>query len=407
MKRGLALGFLLALSVVSGVADTPKANGARPAISKDTRLELIRLMNAEYAWVRVPLPRAEKGITIHPDGKIDPAGRDMQLAIAKFGPLARPGERVQVTSIDIKDRQVLLELNGGFAKKAKWYQRIQVGANGGMTNVAPGPDNSRAHGTSIIVEFKNHVPEMTMVELKQLLSPLLDFTVKSAAQAYAESLPKNVQDAIKDHRVLVGMNKDMVTFSKGRPPQRVREKDAAGVDYEEWIYGTPPQDTEFVRFIGDEVTQLKIMKVDGEKIVKTEREVKLDQPPTLTAQRTDGPNSDNACNIPTMPNPTGPDETPRTNPDGTPATNPDGTPSTDPNGPARRYPSPTIQRKNCQENTSAAPQPPAPGGKRPTLRRPGEAVPDNQGDPIGKPPVVPTGPSSTPPGDVPDGTPHL
>jgi hypothetical protein len=380
MKRGLVLGLLLTLTAVRGVADTPKATGARPPISKETRMELIRLMNAEFAWVKVPLPRAEKGITIKPDGKIDPAGRDMQLAIARFGPLARPGERVQVTSIEIKDRQVLLELNGGFAKKAKWYQRIQVGANGGSTNIAPGPDNSRAKGTSVIVEFKKHVPEMTMAELKQLLAPLLDFTVKSAAQAYAESLPKNVQDAIKDHRVLVGMNKDMVTYAKGRPPQRVREKDDAGVDYEEWIYGTPPADTEFVRFTGEEVTQLKIMKVDGEKVVKTEREVKLEEP--AIARTLDGPDAGGNCEVPRTPNPTEADGTPRVDPPG------------------------TIRRTNCKEDSAASPQPPAAGTKRPTLRRPGEAIPDNQGNPTTKTVPDPTSPGAAPPGDIPDGRPH-
>lgn len=367
MKRGLALGVIFLLAVANALADTKPASGARAPISKDTRLELIRLMNAEYAWVRVPLPRAEKGITIHPDGKIDPAGRDMQMAIARFGPLARPGERVQVTSIDIKDKRVLLELNGGFAKKAKWYQRISVGANGGETNIAPGPDNSRAKGTSIIVEFKKHVPEMTMAELKQLLSPLLDFTVKSAAQAYTESLPKNVQDAIKEHRVLVGMNKEMVTYAKGRPPQRVREKDASGSDYEEWIYGTPPQDTEFVRFAGDEVTQLKIMKVDGEKIVKTEREVKLDQPQLAAAAGMGTTDAGPICSNQPAPRPTGPD----------------GRPTSDT--------SVTVQHTTCTDDASAPAQPPA--GKRPTLRRPGESAP--QENPSGAPQTRP--PTTAPP----------
>ncbi|MGA9210427.1 MAG: hypothetical protein WB347_21715, partial [Terriglobales bacterium] len=36
-----------------------------------------------------------------------------------------------------------------------------------------------------------------------------------------------------------------------------------------------PQDVQFVRFIGPEVVQLKIMKVDGQKIVRTEKEVDL------------------------------------------------------------------------------------------------------------------------------------
>jgi hypothetical protein len=372
MKRGLALGFLLLLSI-SSLADS---GGTRPPISKATRMELIRLMNAEYAWVKVALPRAEKGITIHPDGKIEPAGRDLQMEMAKFGPLARPGERVQVTSIDIKDKQILLDLNGGFVKKAKWYQRIQVSGMGGDTNVAPGPDNSRAHGTSLIVEFKKHVPEMTMDELKQLLSPLLDFTVKSAAQAYTESLPKNVQDAIKDHRVLVGMNKEMVTYSKGRPPQRVREKDAAGVDYEEWIYGTPPADTEFVRFNGEEVTQLKIMKITGEKIVKTEREVKLEEP-TMAKSLGGSSGEQIACNAPP-----------------TPATNPDGSPQS---------PQPAIRTTNCDE--TKANQTPA-SAKRPTLRRPGEAMPqDTDAAPI-RPATLPTG-TPDPPGPTPDPQPKF
>jgi hypothetical protein len=235
-------------------------------------------MNAEYAWLKQSLPHSEKGIRIHPDGKIDPRGRDFQLEMAKFGPIARAGERVQVTNVEVRNNAIYLELNGGAVKKQKWYQRIQVGGNGGMTNVAPETDNSRALGTSITVEFTKHVPEMTVDELKQILSPLLDFTVKSAAQAYTESLPKNVQDAIKEHRVLVGMDKEMVTYAKGRPPQRVREKDAEGKEYEEWIYGKPPQDVEFVRFYGEQVAQLKIMKVGGEKVIKTEPEVKLEGP---------------------------------------------------------------------------------------------------------------------------------
>jgi hypothetical protein len=124
------------------------------------------------------------------------------------------------------------------------------------------------------------------------LKPVFDFTVKSAAQAYTESLPENVRNAIRDHKVLVGMNKEMVTYSKGRPPQRIREKDDKGNYYEEWIFGAPPQPTEFVRFVGDEVVRLEVMSVDGEKEVRTQREVKLDQPAavqTVAQQPLPGP----------------------------------------------------------------------------------------------------------------------
>ena len=74
------------------------------------------------------------------------------------------------------------------------------------------------------------------------------------------------------------MNREMVIASKGRPPKKIREKDGE-IEFEEWIYGDPPQDVDFVRLVGDEVVRLESMKVDGAKIIHTEREVDL--PPTV------------------------------------------------------------------------------------------------------------------------------
>jgi hypothetical protein len=65
--------------------------------------------------------------------------------------------------------------------------------------------------------------------------------------------------------------------AKGRPQKKIREKDGE-LEYEEWIYGEPPHDVDFVRLAGDEVIRLEIMKVDGQKIVRSEKEVDLEQP---------------------------------------------------------------------------------------------------------------------------------
>jgi hypothetical protein len=92
----------------------------------------------------------------------------------------------------------------------------------------------------------------------------------------------------------------MVTVAKGRPDKKIRERDEAGKDFEEWMYGVPPKDVEFIRFVGNEVIQVKIMKVDGEKIVRTEREVDLPQ----TAAAQPGPVAEDAAprpaNAPTL-----------------------------------------------------------------------------------------------------------
>ena len=115
-----------------------------------------------------------------------------------------------------------------------------------------------------------------------MLRPVFDFDSKSAVDAYLESVPPKIKEAIKNHQVLVGMNREMVIYSKGRPQKKIREKDGE-VDYEDWIYGDPPQDVDFVRVVGDEVIRVETMKVNGEKILRTEKEVELGGPTVASA----------------------------------------------------------------------------------------------------------------------------
>jgi hypothetical protein len=282
MKSRVFAQISLLLLSSAAICQTKQAADG-PPLSGQTRIQLIRLLNAEFAFTRTPLPQGEKGITIKSNGELSPNPQQMSWISANNGLTARPGERVQITDILFKDKTVAFEINGGPKKKLKWYQHISIAGMGGETPIAPA-SSEIPHGSVILVEFKHRVPEMTLADMKEILKPVLDFTVKSAAEAYTDTLPENVRNAIRDHKVLVGMSKEMVTFAKGRPPQRVREKDDHGADYEEWIYGTPPNDVEFVRFVGDEVSQLKVMRVDGEKIVKTEREVQLDRNGTVMQQ---------------------------------------------------------------------------------------------------------------------------
>jgi hypothetical protein len=170
-------------------------------------------------------------------------------------------------------------------KKQKWYERISVGGAGGETPITPSDANANARGSFVDVYFEPFVPAMTGEQFKAVLRPVLDFDSKSREEAYLETVPPKAKEAIQNHQVLVGMNREMVTYSKGRPPKKVREREDE-VDYEEWIYGDPPQDVEFVRFVGDEVVRLETMKVDGTKLVKTEKELNLD-PVTKVAKQDD------------------------------------------------------------------------------------------------------------------------
>jgi len=154
-----------------------------------------------------------------------------------------------------------------------------------MTTPGPAAKNLDAKGSMVTLYFDKYVPEITGDQVRDMLSPVLDFKALNQAEAYEKTLPPKVQDAIKNHKVLVGMDRDMVIYAKGRPPRKIRDKDEKGQDYEEWIYGTPPEEVEFVRFQGAVVARLEIMTVDGEKIVRTEREVDLPSAETEVAQK--------------------------------------------------------------------------------------------------------------------------
>lgn len=242
----------------------------REKLTESTKMKLMQLLDAELAHTRKILPLGDKNTVITSEGLVKPNDAALfQVAQAHGG--AKVGDRVLVTNVTFHERSVYVEINGGPKKKTKWYNHISISGAGGGTPVNDNP--GAATGSAVTLQFAKYVPEMTGDELEKLLSPVLDFSVKSASQVYIDTMPPKVKEAMKKHEVLVGMNKDMVVMAKERPDQKVRDKDANGKDYEEWIYGAAPKDVTFVRFRGDEVIQVKIARVGQEMIVKTQKEV--------------------------------------------------------------------------------------------------------------------------------------
>lgn len=337
MKPGKVAALFLVLLLFALVAmartDSQKTSAsqnsstASPHLSKQTREDLIRAFTAELVYVRTPFPMGKKGLMLK-DGKISPSGEELQQLIAMWGPSVKPGDQARITAIEVKDKLIHFEINGGPVKKQKWYQKIQIGGAGGMVPVAPSDPNANPRGSYIDLVFDRYVPELTPQQLKDLLRPVFDFNARSAAEAYMDTLPPKVKDAVKNHQVLVGMNREMVVYAKGRPPKRDREKDQQGTEYEEWIYGEPPQDVDFVRFVGDEVVRVETMKVDGEKVVRTEKEVDIQANKPSVAQEQPQPHPANA---PTLRRPG--EEMPQASPTSAPSRQAPVPPPTPPNQP--------------------------------------------------------------------------
>jgi hypothetical protein len=295
MKPRFLPVLLFILLFCAAVASADAQKSPPPHISKQTRMDLIRAFNAELVYIRSPFPMGKTGLTLK-DGKLSPSGEELERMMAMWGPAAKPGDQARISEILVKNDRIHFEINGGPIKKQKWYQRIQVGGMGGMTSVAPSDPNANPRGSYVDLVFDGYVPELQPQELKDLLRPVFDFNAKSAVEAYLDTLPPKIRDAIKKHQVLVGMNREMVIAAKGRPPKKIREKKDE-TEYEEWIYGEPPQDVDFVRLVGDEVVRLETMKVGGEKVVHTEKEVELEQP---TVAKSSGEPQPRPANAPSL-----------------------------------------------------------------------------------------------------------
>jgi hypothetical protein len=225
------------------------------------REQLIRFLQSEQGFAMRPLPVAV--LTLHANGGMEPTGDKYIDELHIKGVAATPGQRVEITDIRIKGNRIILDLNNGPYHKHRFMRHISISMDPYddptvMTDPAP-------TGSRIVLVFPSHLPDVTGEQVEQLLKPMIDFGVRSPAEAYAETLPDFLRKAIDEHRVLVGMDHQMVLYAKGAPDRKDREQ-KDGKPFEIWIYGESPDPVEFVRFDGDFVARVEVAKV-GEPVV--------------------------------------------------------------------------------------------------------------------------------------------
>jgi hypothetical protein len=215
------------------------------------RIELIRSLSQEVAVTKIALPRGKHGILVDAQGQVEKEKADAEMR--RNGVAIRPGMPVKITKMEFKSRRVILELNGGGKKGKKWYQRIEVGMGTTTRPVTP-QTPTLAYGSSITLAYDGKVADLTVPQVKQMLAAVLDFDRHSPTVLYSPIVPPEIKAAIKNHQVIVGMERDAVLSSKGAPDRKVREE-RDGVEQEDWIYGLPPH-VLFVTFDGDIVVKV-------------------------------------------------------------------------------------------------------------------------------------------------------
>lgn len=243
--------------------------------------ELIRDLESEQGFAHRELPLGA-GMTLIANGNMTPSDIAYKRMLYLKGQSAAAGDRVEVTNLEFRPDRIVIDLNGGPYAKHRFLSHVSIND---MPLAQEGPT---ATGCRITLVFEGGIPEVTAAEVKALLDPLVDFRARSSAEAYANTLPPKVREAVEAHQILVGMNRRMVLAAMGEPKTKEREHtsstDEESPIYEEWIYGDPPQPIQFVRFRNGHVVRLEIAAIGKPIVVHDKDEIGGPPEPTLQAR---------------------------------------------------------------------------------------------------------------------------
>ena len=239
------------------------STAANTTLQDNSKLALIRYVSGEFAKAVKPMPAGKEGFLIYAGKPLN--GELLDRAVATHGAAVNSGDKVQITKLEFRAHQIVVDVNGGGRGKKRWRDHLQISLGGTMPSVQStstqdqGPPGLQpGMGSTIFVEFNKPIPDLSPEDLKQLLSPFLNFAKeRSAAVQWFDTLPPEMKKAIQERKPVLGMDREEVVAAIGKPDHKVRERDTDGNDIEDWIYGQPPSRTVFIRFTGDHVTGIK------------------------------------------------------------------------------------------------------------------------------------------------------
>src|ERR1700751_3325046 len=114
MKSRRITALIVSLPLLTTVAFAGD-NSQAPKISKQTKLELVHLFNAELVYVRSPFPMGKEGLRLK-NGVVTPSGSELEQKLSMWGPAAKPGDAARISNVLFKDNFIHVEINGGPVK---------------------------------------------------------------------------------------------------------------------------------------------------------------------------------------------------------------------------------------------------------------------------------------------------
>jgi len=235
------------------------------------REQLVRGLMAEQGFAMRPLPLGTPGLTLHANGDLAFGKDDYYDSLVRKGISVKTGERVSITNVKFEGKTIVFDFNGGPERKHKFLRHLSIGGDPNYTAPVVQDDGVLPTGSRLTLVFDKFIPDVSAEDVQALLAPVLDFRTKTPVEAYTATLPPKLRDAILNHQALVGMNRKMVTYALGAPENKVREKDGQ-MPYEEWIYGSTPKPVQFVRFNGDRCIRIETALYGRTPTIRTEDE---------------------------------------------------------------------------------------------------------------------------------------
>src|SRR6267378_2276527 len=160
-------------------AQSPTKTSANTTLQDNSKLALIRYVSGEFAKAVKPMPAGKEGFLIYVGKPLN--GELLDRAVANHGAAVNTGDQVQITRLEFRAHQIVVDVNGGGRGKKRWRDHIQVSLGGTMPSVQStsqdqGPPGLQpGMGSTIFVEFNKPIPDLSPEDLKQLLSPFLNF----------------------------------------------------------------------------------------------------------------------------------------------------------------------------------------------------------------------------------------
>ena len=224
-------------------------------LSQDARFAILGTLIATEGAARIPMPLGKNGVDVSDLGLVDRT--KLQKELSGNGSAIMAGKVVSITAIEFSDKEIEFEIDGGGTVKKGFLSRVQIGIGGGGSQQQQQPER-QAKGSKITLKFSAKIPQDTTADkLKDMLSPILDFTKQTLARSGVDALPPEFKDAVMAKEARIGMDGNTVMLALGQPHRRITETTKEGVEQEDWVYRGRGNRQTFVTFEKGTVVSIK------------------------------------------------------------------------------------------------------------------------------------------------------